>query len=212
MPHRPTASFADLLRQYRKAAGLTQERLAERAGLSVHGVQKLERGVTHPYRDTTQRLAAVLQLSTEHEDQFRAAAQPLPRVGRAREGTPSTEMRHNLPMLLSSLIGRDQEVADVVARLDSARLLTLTGVGGCGKTRLAIEAARAMLSKYPDGIWLVELGPLSDSTLVAHEVGASPGGPRKPRPVIHDFADKSAGRTPRAAGAGQLRTSLAGLR
>ena len=52
MLHHPTPGFGDLLRQYRQAAGLTQEALAERAGLSVHGIQKLERGVTHPYRDT----------------------------------------------------------------------------------------------------------------------------------------------------------------
>ena len=74
--------------------------------------------------------------------------------------------------MLSSLVGRDQELAEVVARLDGTRLLTLTGVGGCGKTRLAIEAAQAIVPKYPDGVWLVELGRLSDPVLVAQEVGA----------------------------------------
>jgi predicted ATPase len=75
-------------------------------------------------------------------------------------------------MPVSSFIGREQELADLVARLESVRLLTLTGVGGCGKTRLALEVARTMLPKYPDGVWQIELGRLSDPTLVAQEVGA----------------------------------------
>ncbi len=57
-----SATFGELLRQYRLAAGLTQEGLAERAGLSEHGIQKLERGATHPYRETAQRLELALQL------------------------------------------------------------------------------------------------------------------------------------------------------
>src|SRR5262249_22073531 len=68
--------------------------------------------------------------------------------------------------------GRGQGVVEVGARLEDARLLTLTGVGGCGKTRLALEVARAVMPKYPHGVWLVELGPLSDPMLVAQEVGA----------------------------------------
>jgi DNA-binding XRE family transcriptional regulator len=58
-----TASFGELLRHHRAVAGLTQEALAERAGMSVYGIQKLERGLTHPYRDTARRLAFALGLS-----------------------------------------------------------------------------------------------------------------------------------------------------
>src|SRR5229473_3489902 len=112
-----SATFGDLLRQYRLAAGLTQAGLAERAGLSVHGIQKLERGVTHPFRDTAHRLAAALQLSPENEEQFRAAVQPVRRHGTTRRDAPSAHVHDNLPMLLSSFIGRDQELVDVVGRL-----------------------------------------------------------------------------------------------
>ena len=62
MPPASATLFGDLLRQYRVAAGLTQAALAERAGLSVHGIQKLERGVTRPYRHTAQRLESALAL------------------------------------------------------------------------------------------------------------------------------------------------------
>src|SRR5438067_1980550 len=77
-----TESFGELLRQHRLAAGLTQENLAERAGLSVHGIHKLERGLTHPYRDTAQRLIAALQLGAADEMRLRTAARPAPRRDR----------------------------------------------------------------------------------------------------------------------------------
>jgi transcriptional regulator with XRE-family HTH domain len=72
-------TFADLLRQHRLATGLTQKALAERAGLSVYGIQKLERAVTRPYRDTTRRLIEALALTGEARAEFEAAARPAPR-------------------------------------------------------------------------------------------------------------------------------------
>jgi non-specific serine/threonine protein kinase len=84
-------------------------------------------------------------------------------------------VRNNLPAPLTSFIGRERELAEVQARLADSRLLTLTGVGGCGKTRLALAAARSVLDRYPDGVWLVELGPLADPALVAHSVATVVG-------------------------------------
>jgi transcriptional regulator with XRE-family HTH domain len=74
-----SSSFADLLHQHRLAAGLTQEALAERAGMSVHGIQKLERSATRPYRDTTNRLIDALGLTGEARSEFEAAGAPGPR-------------------------------------------------------------------------------------------------------------------------------------
>ena len=74
-------TFGALLRRHRLAAGLTQEQLAERAGLSVYGIQKLERGTTHPYRDTAARLAAALELAPDEAERFRAAVEPVRRRG-----------------------------------------------------------------------------------------------------------------------------------
>src|SRR5262249_61009619 len=73
---------------------------------------------------------------------------------------------NNLPQQLTSLIGREADLANIKARLGSHRLVTLTGSGGVGKTRLAIEAGRSVLDRYPDGVWLAELAPLHDSQLV----------------------------------------------
>jgi predicted ATPase len=80
--------------------------------------------------------------------------------------------RHNLPTSLSSFIGRERELTEVQARLTGARLVTLTGGGGCGKTRLAREVAWAVLDHYPDGVWLVELAALTDPALVPQTVAA----------------------------------------
>jgi non-specific serine/threonine protein kinase len=80
-----------------------------------------------------------------------------------------------LPAPLTSFIGRDRELGEVQARLADVPLLTLTGVGGCGKTRLALEVARTVLKRFTDGVWLVELGPLADAALVAHSVAAVMG-------------------------------------
>jgi transcriptional regulator with XRE-family HTH domain len=166
-------AFSNLLRQHRLAAGLTQEALAERAGLSVHGIQKLERGVTHPYRDTVQRLLVALPLSVDDQAELQTAAGVASRAPRLP--TPTKVARHNLPVPVTRLVGREQELGEVVRRLIDARLLTLTGIGGCGKTRLALEVARAALGHYPDGVWLVELAPVADPTLVPHLVATAVG-------------------------------------
>ena len=83
--------------------------------------------------------------------------------------------RHNLPLQLSSFIGRNQEIFDLSRLLDSSRLVTVTGVGGSGKTRLALETARASMESFPDGVWFVELAPLSDPSLVTSLVAATLG-------------------------------------
>src|SRR5207248_1541524 len=69
---------------------------------------------------------------------------------------------HNLPVQLTSFIGREQEMAEVKRLLEGTHLLTLTGAGGCGKTRLALQVAADLVEEYRDGVWLVELAALSN--------------------------------------------------
>ncbi len=172
------AGFGDLLRQHRLAAGLTQESLAERAGLSVHGIQKLERGATHPYLDTAQRLIVALQLGGIDEVLFKTAARPAPRrrePHQSASASASEPARHNLPLSTTSFVAHAGQIERVTERLRDSRLLTITGSGGCGKTRLALEVARDLVSEFADGVWLIELAPLADASLVSQTIATALG-------------------------------------
>ena len=94
--------------------------------------------------------------------------------------TPAPELEgeavsNNLPRERTHFIGREKELATCARLLGDTRLLTLTGIGGCGKTRLALKLARSMLTAYPDGIWFVDLAPLDAEALVAPEVAKALG-------------------------------------
>ncbi|WP_405070381.1 tetratricopeptide repeat protein [Kribbella sp. NBC_01510] len=88
---------------------------------------------------------------------------------------PPAQPRHNLVPALTSFVGREREIADVHKLLERGRLVTLTGVGGAGKTRLAEEAARRLLNSYADGIWIADLVPVADPRLVPDTVAAALG-------------------------------------
>jgi predicted ATPase/DNA-binding SARP family transcriptional activator/DNA-binding CsgD family transcriptional regulator len=98
--------------------------------------------------------------------------------------------RHNLPNPRTSFVGREREMVEVKRTLAMTRLLTLTGAGGSGKTRLALEVARDLIGAYPDGVWLVELAPLSEPELVAQELaGALEVQERPGQPLIDTLVD-----------------------
>jgi predicted ATPase/DNA-binding SARP family transcriptional activator/DNA-binding CsgD family transcriptional regulator len=109
-------------------------------------------------------------------------------------GGPSEEpvdrARHNLPAPLTSFVGREREMLEARRLLPMTRLLTLAGAGGSGKTRLALEVARDLVGLYPDGVWLVELAPLTDPALVAQELaGVLELQERPGRPLVDTLAD-----------------------
>lgn len=175
-------TFGALLRRYRIAAGFTQEALADRTGLGVRSIQHLEGGEHLPHRETVARLIGTLGLTGEEQRQFERLSQPAPRPRKAVSGLkgaiPGDVSRHraphhNLPAPLTSFVGREQEMGDVKHLLGAHRLVTLTGTGGCGKTRLALQVATELVDQFPDGVWLVELAPLADPNLVARTVAAA---------------------------------------
>jgi predicted ATPase/class 3 adenylate cyclase len=97
---------------------------------------------------------------------------------------------HNLPLQLTSFVGRERELAAVRALLAQHRLVTLTGPGGVGKTRLGLQAAADLLGGYQDGVWLVELAPLADPALVPQAVAAAVGVREEPgRPLLATLTD-----------------------
>jgi predicted ATPase/class 3 adenylate cyclase len=97
---------------------------------------------------------------------------------------------HNLPLQLTSFVGREQEMAALKGLLSAHRLVTLTGTGGCGKTRLALQVASELLDQFADGAWLIELAPLADPALVAQTVLLKLGAQELPaRPSGQTLAD-----------------------
>src|SRR3954447_12619119 len=98
--------------------------------------------------------------------------------------------KHNLPAPRNTFVGRERQIEEVKRELASTRLLTLTGVGGSGKTRLALEVARGLIGAYPDGVWLVEFAGLSEGELVPQEVAAALGVREHPgSPLVYTLKD-----------------------
>ncbi|MEO9255197.1 MAG: hypothetical protein ABI305_06640, partial [Tepidiformaceae bacterium] len=98
----------------------------------------------------------------------------------SNSGTPNTSTLHNLPVRLSSFVGRAAELEQLCSALVAGRLVTISGAGGFGKTRLAIEVARRMSTSFPDGMWLVSLAPISDPGLVVQSVATAVGASELP--------------------------------
>jgi len=178
------SGFGALLRRLRIERRLSQEALAERAKMSVAAISALERGSRQsPYRSSVDLLADGLGIDGEMRTQLHALAEqwrktralPSKSVGPSAGSPPSPSAPNNLPLQLTSFIGREREVTAVKDLLQRSRLVTLVGTGGVGKTRCALEAGAESLDVFPDGVWLVELAPVSDSSVVASEVARALG-------------------------------------
>jgi predicted ATPase/DNA-binding XRE family transcriptional regulator len=176
----------------REAAGLTQEELASKAGLTAKAISVLERGQRkRPYPHTVRALADALGLTeSERASLFasvprRAAAAPAP--------SATATVSSTLPAPLTPLVGRERQVetASGILRRRETRLLTLTGPGGVGKTRLALEVVQRSADDFPDGATFVALAPLDDADLVittiSRTLGLREAGGSSPRDTLRAY-------------------------
>jgi predicted ATPase/transcriptional regulator with XRE-family HTH domain len=190
-----TSSFGYWIRRQRKALDLTQQALAERVGCSVAAIKKIESDERRPSRQIAERLADVLGVPTSQREMFLEVARGVRAADQlslahepatpAPSETPKT-VPQNLPFQLTSFVGREHELAEVKRLLSNTRLLTLTGPGGTGKTRLALQLGAEVLKDLPDGVWLVELAPLADPTLATQTMAATLGVREQPGRTILD--------------------------
>jgi predicted ATPase/transcriptional regulator with XRE-family HTH domain len=168
-PH-DSPSFGDLLRYQRLAAGLSQAALAELAGISEDAISLLERGERRrPQRHTVLALAGALALDGEELQRFVAAQRP-------QRGAEGDRALADVPDQVTPLLGRDADVERAGALLrGTTRLLTLTGPGGVGKSRLADAVVERLAEAFANGVRVVPLAPLSDPALVVPTIAAALG-------------------------------------
>ncbi len=189
---RPGSSgFGQLLRRYRLAAGLSQEALAERARMSAEGISALERGYRRsPQRETLELLASALALDGEQRRNFAMAAHAAiaRRTGSASVTVgpwPQAETAA-LPLALTTYVGRERDMVAIGELLREQRLVTLTGAGGIGKTRAALQAAAALGEDWEYSPRFVSLTPATDASSVAQTVAAALGAQEVPNHSLRE--------------------------
>ena len=170
-------TFGELLKHLRRRARLTQQELGLAVGYSESYITRLERDARLPLPDMV-KSRFIDALNLKHDPELARRLIELAEATREQAGQPLATSRHsNLPMQLTRFIGRAHELTEINRLVDANRLVTLTGSGGVGKTRLALEAATALLEQFGDGVWLVELASLADSKLVLQSVARALGCP-----------------------------------
>ena len=159
--------------------GLTQQQLASRINYSTIMLRKVEAEERRPSAQIVERLAEIFNISPVEQINFLHFARgdwksaPTSQSEELPWSVSSRIPRSNLPTPLTSFIGREKELKKISTLLSSCRLLTLTGPGGVGKTRLAIQTAHDSIKKFKDGVFWVGLVGLSDGSLIPQEIAQS---------------------------------------
>ncbi|MFN8470093.1 MAG: helix-turn-helix domain-containing protein [Caldilineaceae bacterium] len=197
-----TNSFGYWVRRRRLALDLTQADLARAVSCARVTIVKIERDERRPSRQMANLLAGCLAIPPDEHDRFMAvalgeqAAELLPIASQPFEqqadahasaqhskpaGVVPSERKTNLPAPITTFVGRTEELAEITEAISSHRLVTLTGAGGVGKTRLAVEAGMRLVweasqTAFRDGVWFVELAALAsgrmDTALVTQTVAS----------------------------------------
>ena len=195
--------FGQRVRQHRRELDLTQEDFAQRVGIATETVSKIERGERRPSKHVAERMAQVLELSDEDRAAFVRAARallndsadtlaPPPAAALPAVAAPRRP-RVNLPTPATALVGRAAELAELERLLSDpdCRLLTVSGPGGIGKTRLAIEATARQAAGFADGAAFVALAPVAAPDLIAPAIADALGfsfyGQANPSGQLIDF-------------------------
>jgi predicted ATPase/transcriptional regulator with XRE-family HTH domain len=180
-------SFGYWVRRRRKALDLTQEQLAERASCSNALIRKIENDERRPSKEIAELLAKALEISPDEQAAFLKVARGerattlLAQVAEAKSAAPpqlvAPPVRSNLPLAPNPLVGRVAELMTLNNLLHDGhcRLLTITGAGGMGKTRLAIELAQQARADFADGVFFVNLAAVARNELIAPAIATAIG-------------------------------------
>jgi len=174
-------SFGSWLQKRRKALDLTREEFAQKVGCSASALRKIETDERRPSRQLAELLANVLEVPTEERETFIQIARgdlsiermkPPPLISRFNLHQQTQTLSPQIPIPPTSLIGRESELSTLRQRLENpqCRMVTLIGMGGIGKTRLAIEIANRLKEKFTDGAGFVALAGLSSSAFLVSAI------------------------------------------
>ena len=169
-------SFGEWLKRRRRGLGWTQQQFAAQIHCSTVMLKKIEAEERRPSAQIVEQLAEVFNIPPNEQTAFLRFARgdwksaPTLQSEEAPWRISIPVPRSNLPVPLTSFIGREKQVEEIIQLLNKNRLVTLTGIGGIGKTRLAIHVAKNLTKSYKDGVWWVELAPVIDSQLVPQAI------------------------------------------
>ena len=169
-------TFGELLKYLRRRVDLTQRELAIAVGYSDTQISRLEQNQRVPDQATlTAQFVPALDLA--HEPEWVARLLKLAAEARLDEASPahpsaSPTPPHNLPLQLASFIGREKEQNEIIELIAKNRLVTLTGSGGIGKTRIVLRVGEQVLKDFAEGVWLVELASLGYPELLPQAVAS----------------------------------------
>ena len=158
--------FGEWLRKQRRALDLTRQALAERAGCAEITLRRIESGSLKPSKELAAILLGQLGIPESERLAWMPFARGLAGFPIKPVDAPAGKPLSNLPASLTTFVGREKEQVQVIKLVRKYRLVTLTGPGGVGKTRLSIKVGEQMLAEYAHGVWLAELASLNDPALL----------------------------------------------
>jgi len=162
-------SFGEWLRKQRRALDLSRKIFADQVGCAEVTLRRIEAGSLKPSKELASILIEKLGIPDNKRPQWISFARGLSGFP-IQSPLSLNKPESNLPVSLTSFVGREKEQVQVINLISKHRLITLTGSGGVGKTRLARKVGEQLLENYSDGVWLVELASLNDPTLLAQTI------------------------------------------
>ena len=182
-------SFGTWLRKQRRALDLTRQAFANQVGCAEVTLRRIEMGTLKPSKELAQMLLEKLGIPDAERLQWISFSRGLSGFPLS-SASPSKKPSTNLPAPLTTFIGREKEQLNVIKLITKHRLVTLTGPGGVGKTRLSTKVGEQVLRDYDDGVWFVEFAPVLDPLLVPRTTAIAIGLRDDPqRPVMDMLSD-----------------------